>query len=871
MNFGGETIQLSLGPAANAVTSHLCNLQGLASTTSSSFTDSGTGTDTSSLPLCDPYVTHAVQNDIYVPRVLIVDAKNHFSPWPVEVSIDSSTRIDSSLSGWNGKVEVHQRVPIYNQQSTTASMNSNSSNGHVNDSGMIPSHSSFVDANVTSFTMNQLNPIQRNAMDRFQKTIATSSTSFSSSNNRYHSSKYQHVSSQYVYSSTATSSNGRYMDWGDEDEEEEEEEDEYYKARKQQLERQRWNQYETEVHDEINHSWNTFFTGIEQPQYHQQQQNENKQYAAAAAAAASVGIRFDNRMNHNHPNSNKTTAESSTIASMATNSSTKEETDGKSQYQDTKNSNSVLHHLQWRHYFMPPHPNSSMYSAPLPFDHILNTVPSSSSLPPSNGATYNKSNQSIMYSHYCGKYPSSSSSQNSMGDAAITNEWRDELSDKIRKWMEDCDALKGIQIVIDNDKSLYGGLATSILEELNDECKSAGKFSILLHDGNAFDHSLGGEGADNDNNDNSYWRSERKVVDSFRSHLNDGLNLHGIGENSDLVVPLSLTKCWNSLHPKERSDRDMTLFEASAVAALALESMTLSYRLLKDSSRIKRSKIGIMNGYYQGLGQSDDNDAFPTVNKLSFHEFLSSQRPSNSHTMLEVSTCMEKNDLNSRLLQGTSVERRKLEEERERNRNSRYYRRGRARDVDPGLWLEDSNNGGLMSPLFPIDEKSSSRSMHRHFTMSSSLRPNEAGSMTDIVSTNTTLIMEGMGIRLRPQSSVSTIVGQSLSDLTNSKSYAAGSYWKSIFSNGIQDVPVLTIVGNSTRLHSHLNSTSKNMSQALSRRYQGYLSRDSMAGIVPEQEDCTDALEHCLNLRDTYEPPMMFDDEEGSYFEDNSD
>ena len=858
MNFGGETIQLSLGPAANAVTSHLCNLQGLASTTSSSEDSTSTYDQrlTTTQPLCDPYVTHAVQNEVYVPRVLFVDAKNHFSPWPVPRETPGPKLADSSHYGetnWNGGVEVYQRSPLFSQNDT--SININSSRSNMDQLGTPSSSSSFVDTNITSYTMNQLNPIQRDAMNKFQKAVAASSTSFSSSNNRYHSSKYQQVSSQYIYSSTATSSNGRYMEWGDEEEEEEEEEDEYYKERKRQLEQQRWNQYEMEVHDELNHSWNTFFTGGQE-----QEDNHNNNYATTA-------MRFDNRMNHQ--------SSDKVMSGTSTNPSRNEQTHENTQVPEEKNVSSVLHHLQWRHYFMPPHPNSSMYSAPLPFDHIVNTVPPSSSSLSSNGATYNKSNQSIMYSHYCGKYPSSSSSQNIMNDA-ITHEWRDELSDKIRKWMEDCDALKGIKIVIDNDKSLYGGLATSILEELNDECKSAGKLAVLLHDGNTFDYNLGSEDADDNENDkknknNSYWRSERKVVDSFRSHLNDGLNLHGIGENSDLVVPLSLTECWNSLHPKEKANRETTLFEASAIGALTLESMTLSYRLSKDSARTKKSKIGIMNGYYQGSEQSDDHDAFPSVNKLSFHEFLSSQRPSNSHTIVEVSTCMKNNDLKSRLLQGTSVERRKLEEERERNRNSRYYRRSRGRDIDPGMWLEDSNNGGLLRPLFSIENNSSNRSIHRHFTMSSSLRPNGTGSMTDTVSTSTTLIMEGMGIRLRPQSSVSTVVGQSLSDLTSSKSYAAGSYWKSIFNNGIQDVPILTITANSTRSHSHLNSTSKNMSQALSRRYQGYLSRDSMAGIVPEEEDCTDALEYCLNLRDTYEPPMMFDEEEGTYFEDNSD
>merc|ERR550539_227400 len=156
--------------------------------------------------------------------------------------------------------------------------------------------------------------------------------------------------------------------------------------------------------------------------------------------------------------------------------------------------------------------------------------------------------------------------------------------------------------------------------------------------------------------------------------------------------------------------------------------------------------------------------------------------------------------------------------------------------------------------------------MHRHFSLSTSFRPKDMSSMSDPVSQYTTMIMEGMGIRYRPQSSVSTVVRQSVNRLTGSQSYAAGTYWKSIFGKDINNTQVLSVVGNTTRIHSHLNTTAKSMNEALSRKYQGYLSRDCMAGLVPEREDCTDAVEHCMNLRDTYEPPMMFDDDEGSYF-----
>ncbi len=888
---GGETIQLSFGPAANAVTSHLCNLQGLAST-SATVTDvsdvHGSGSDTTTCtPLCDPYVTHAVQNEIYVPRVLFVDGRNHFTPWPTSLSSTSSLNANTNTNtNWGGAVEIHHRVPIYNnnqdENRNKSSINSND-NDNDNDNDHHRQHSHhFVDNSRSTYeyNSNQLSNVQRNAWDQFQSSTLSTSTMLNDKQSRYHSLKYQHVSSQYIYSpsnnnnnnnnSNISSSNnggGRYMQWDDDEEEEEEDEDEYYKQRKLQLERQRWDQREVEIQNELDDAWNTFITGT----------STNTTAAAAGTTGTTGQKRREHEGNNNNDDSN--TASTTTRTTRTTN---------------------PLHHIQWLNYFMPPHPNEKMYTAPLPFDHIINIHEHNNT---------NKNillDQPILYSHCCGKYPSPpshnsySSTTNALEDG-ITTEYREDLSDKIRKWMEDCDALRGVQILIDNDKSLYGGLACSVLEELGDECRSAGRVSVMVHGGDIFDMNTtlpiggggGGGGLDEDGaGASSYWRSERKVVHSFRSHLNDGLNLHGIAENSDLVLPLSLNQCWKSLGRQSTQStqntsenmNEMTLFEASAAGALALEAVTLPYRLLKQSQSAvsqssslvkRRSKIGILSGYFQGSGQSDDNDAFPTIDRLSYHEFISSLRPSNRHTVLELSGSTKNQNIDDRLLQGTSIERRRLEEERERNRNSMYYRRGRGRDIDPGLWIEDSGtNGGILCPLSPSsnDNQLTSRSMHRHFSLMTALRPSNTVATTDQVSTYTTLIMEGMGIRYRPQSSVGTVVRQSIYDLTSSKSYAAGTYWKSIFNNQIQNVPVLTVLGNSTRSYSHLKTTANNISQSLSRKYQGYLSRDSTAGIVPEREDCTDALEHIMDLRDTYEPPMMFDDEdhEGTYFDDNS-
>jgi hypothetical protein len=73
-------------------------------------------------------------------------------------------------------------------------------------------------------------------------------------------------------------------------------------------------------------------------------------------------------------------------------------------------------------------------------------------------------------------------------------------------------------------------------------------------------------------------------------------------------------------------------------------------------------------------------------------------------------------------------------------------------------------------------------------------------------------------------------------------------------------------------MHDHLRISANGLKSALSRKNVGYMRRDGMAGLAPEGEDCEDAVEACLTLRDVYEPPSFgFDDcdDEGIYFEDN--
>jgi hypothetical protein len=255
-------------------------------------------------------------------------------------------------------------------------------------------------------------------------------------------------------------------------------------------------------------------------------------------------------------------------------------------------------------------------------------------------------------------------------------------------------------------------------------------------------------------------------------------------------------------------------------------------------------------------------------------------------------------ELQSRMIRGTSIEQMMIEQQHQQYRSSRA--RTSSRPSEPGEWLDDismktSNGGGLLSSLSGNSIPFGMRSDHHHFALSTSLRPPESdlrsfsstpGSGNCATTALLRPIMESMGVRYRPEVSLGVVVKDTVVDLTG-----LGAYWRVIFSDGNSTTtppssstnegiggnikspqskpimmspnerashsPVLSVLGNGTRSYPRLNSISHGFHCVLhSQRNRGYFSRDVMAGIVPERDDCEEALEYCRELVDVYEPPM---------------
>jgi len=424
----------------------------------------------------------------------------------------------------------------------------------------------------------------------------------------------------------------------------------------------------------------------------------------------------------------------------------------------------------------------------------------------------------------------------------IVSDWtKDCLLESLRFMLEDCDSCQGVTIA-SAGHGLYAGLTTILLQELQEECPSAARWVWSIQDKDDSNEPLSAA-TDTAESATSSWHSSH--VRRLRQQVETALAWHDHVELASSVLPLQLP------------DSNGSVLKPAAFAAVALESVTLPYRL---SGRSKKSQLGLNSYYYGSFG---GDLPFGTAPNMGFGEFLSSLQPSVRHNILELDTVLpdklqDSRQLWSRLQEGTSVER----DHRMRDR------RVNVRNVPPGAWMMDQGtNDGLLTSFSPhTNGKATDRSVHHHYGLSSSLRQNIGPSATS--SQYLLCLMQGMGIRYRPESSIATVVNQNLSTLTGD-GYAAGSYWHSVWGSS---APALSVLGNSTRAYSHLHQISADIKQAMLPRYRGYYNRDVMNGILPEAEDCQEALAFSLDVRDLYQPPEgsgLVQNEEGIYFDES--
>ncbi|KAL3794040.1 hypothetical protein HJC23_008928 [Cyclotella cryptica] len=887
-----ETIHISLGPTANHISSHLLNLQGLAATRSGGNNHDNDAQES----LCDPTVTHDIspvndsiygssssrqQQYVYVPRMLVVDGRNSFGDaWGAVGSSGGDNRQMANaqaVSCWNGPVSIwnspHDESAIFGGQSIL--------------------HQRQRDG-VSSECIHE--PQNHDPLDAFR--TAASALGLSSAHSRY-------VASAPSYNHGM---DARHVAWDDDGREQEDEDDDVYgydQERMQEEKRRRMEKIESrnkQVRNELEESMANVW---EQTFYADSRTSDGRMPPAIGAA---IG---QNSVGQQHADDADVTNNQVTDAA-ATTSTTAQERE-----------------IHWHDYLMPPRPSPSKYQIPLPFDTaFLDCNSFAMGYRPARGVT--------------------GDNDKNCGFGGVTQLWRENaLSESLRKVLEGCDEVKGFNLFVDGGQfhnppssftnghgksklskqlpnimaggGLYAGLATSILEELHDECRSAGRWTVLVDPPTC-----------NSAGDTEDPVPEFNQVQQFRRQLNAGLSLHGLSANSDTFLPLSLEGAHRALFGERVASQNRLLFEGSAAIALALEASTLFYRLRRNPQRNAssmngaRSRLGIQSGFYRGFsgnseyGTDNNNDPFASATSLTYHEFLACTKSSSDRrrSVLELDAMLRPlsypmsdnattafghgsglpsnilasllttssssssrsqylGQLHQRMMKGTTLEQMQLDQDR----NFRSRKGTSARQTGPGEWLEDSctgfgGGGGLLNSLSGHGICFGRRSDHHHFALSSALRPSSSDtSALSATSCCTSAfirpMMESMGAKYRPGVTLGVVVKDTVADLTG-----IGSYWTSVFRRVQQPTAtqqsrtplpqevahhtsILSVLGNSTRSYPRVRAISTGFVDSLhSRKYMGYLTRDEMAGIVPAKDDCEEALEYCRELVDVYEPPL---------------
>jgi hypothetical protein len=821
-----EVLHLSLGAPACQVTAHLLNLEGLAATTSDENNDNSSA-------LCDPSVTHTTHQQVYVPRVLLVDEPATFRRSNVrqqqqqqqQQGDDTTDASALHVPTWKGAVERldHRAPPSSSSSNPESSLSSSLYNYGQQQQQQ---------------QQQQLDRIGGGSDAKTNTFLETASTLAYGPYSRYRAPANSAASARNSMTYNISSSNDRHVNWdADDDDEEEEEEDDRDderqrddRAQHQRRQKQQWQQQtQVPLQHQLNDFWNVTNTNI----------STNASAGATthnSSPQSQPPTPIDFWANPNIANISMNSSQPTTIMEDAPAPAVNNGVAAPVQQQQS----SIPTNFTWMDYWMPPyHPHSCL---PL-------SVHTDSELV-----------------HHWNSY-TTGTGDNSV---AIVEEWkRDVLLESLRTMLEDCDSCQGVTIA-SSGHGMYAGLSTVLLQELQEECPSAVRWVWSIQDN---------EQDDNDNNkntnkddstkdDKTSWHASH--VQRLRRQVETGLAFHSHMELATSVLPLQLPG--RGQLPSTLSPTAAALAPAAYVAA-ALESATLPYRLSGENNSNCQSRLALNSYYYGSFG---GDSPFGTAPKLGFGEFLSSLQPSCRHTILELDALLpgssqDKRPLWNRLQEGTSVE---------RDHRMRDTREQRSRDVLPGAWLLDKNthNDGLLTSLSPQGTGAAvaDRSSHQHFGLSTSVRTTlpSTGSSSDATTLNyVTCMMQGMGIRYRPESSIATVVNQSLSTLTGTNGYAAGSYWQSVYGgggSGSTNTPVLSVLGNSTRVYPQLQQVSQDMKQAMMPRSRGYYNRDVTNGLLPEQEDCQEALATCLDVRDLYRPPSgsgLAADEEGTYFD----
>ena len=138
----------------------------------------------------------------------------------------------------------------------------------------------------------------------------------------------------------------------------------------------------------------------------------------------------------------------------------------------------------------------------------------------------------------------------------LDSKWNESvLVEKLRKVLEKSDGVQGVTLATQGH-AVFAGLTTALLQELQDECRTAGR--IVLHVTDPTPTSPAKFDAEDS------WQPAH--VMSVRQDIESGLALFDFGQTAHAIVPI------------QTQSPNGTLLEHTSQIAMAWETATLAYR-----------------------------------------------------------------------------------------------------------------------------------------------------------------------------------------------------------------------------------------------------------------------------------------------------
>uniref|UniRef100_A0A251SE13 Tubulin/FtsZ, GTPase domain-containing protein n=2 Tax=Helianthus annuus TaxID=4232 RepID=A0A251SE13_HELAN len=137
----------------------------------------------------------------------------------------------------------------------------------------------------------------------------------------------------------------------------------------------------------------------------------------------------------------------------------------------------------------------------------------------------------------------------------------DEINERLRFFMEECDHVQGIQFMVD-DSGGFSGVAASLLENIADEYTNVPVLLFSVRSPNYY-NTL----------------TSRKL--SITSNLHDAVSFSALSSLCKLIVPVGLPSLNESRVSQYLNVEDVKLYQSSAVYASAIHSINLPFRMKK--------------------------------------------------------------------------------------------------------------------------------------------------------------------------------------------------------------------------------------------------------------------------------------------------